>query len=48
MISWLGTSIDVGIYSVAFQITQLGIIVRNILATAYFPIFVKMFHKKIV
>lgn len=48
MISWLRSSKDVGIYGVAFQITQAGEVTRNILATAFFPIFVKSFHKNII
>lgn len=48
MISWLGSSQDVGIYGVAYQIVQSGAIVRNLLAIAFFPIFVKTFHRKLV
>jgi len=44
MISILGTSKDVGVYGVAFRITQLGIMLRNVTAMAFFPIFIKQFH----
>ena len=48
MISWLGTSQDVGIYGVSYKIIHMGLELRNIFAVAYFPIFVKTFHKKSV
>jgi len=48
MISWLGSSRDVGIYAVAFQITQVAVVLRGIVSTAFFPIFVKSFHNKLV
>ena len=48
MISWLGTSKDVGIYGVAYQITRSGVAVRNLLAVAFFPFFVKIFYKKVI
>jgi len=48
MISWLGSARDVGIYAVAFQITQVAVGFRGILSTAFFPIFVKSFHNKLV
>jgi len=48
MISWLSSTKDVGIYGVAYQITDTGVGIRNILATAFFPIFVKTFHKNVV
>jgi len=44
MISILGTAKDVGVYGVAFRITQLGIMLRNVTAMAFFPIFIKQFH----
>jgi len=48
MISWLSTPKDVGIYGVAFQITTTVVILRNILATAFFPMFVKTVHKNVI
>ncbi len=48
MVSLLASSKDVGIYGVAYQITYTGVTVRTLLATAFFPIFVKTFYKKIV
>jgi O-antigen/teichoic acid export membrane protein len=48
MISWLSSPKDVGIYGVAYQITSAGAGVRNILAVAFFPIFVKTFYKNVV
>lgn len=48
MISWLSTSKDVGLYGVAHQITFTGVSVRNLLGVAFFPIFVKSFHKNMV
>ena len=46
MISILGTPRDVGIYGVPFNIVQTVLILRNILAVAFYPIFVKYFHNK--
>jgi O-antigen/teichoic acid export membrane protein len=46
MISFLGTEKDVGIYGVAYKIASLGFILRNVTATAFFPIFVKHFQNK--
>jgi O-antigen/teichoic acid export membrane protein len=46
MISFLSTSIDVGIYGVAHQIASEGIMIRNIIAMAFFPIAVKFFYDK--
>jgi O-antigen/teichoic acid export membrane protein len=43
MISFLGTSKDVGIYGVAYNITQQGVMLRNIALMAFFPILVKRF-----
>ena len=48
MISFLGSPQDVGIYGVAYRITNSGAIVRNLVAIAFFPIFVKIFQKNIV
>jgi len=48
MISILGSSKDVGIYGVAFQITAVGLVTRELISTAFFPIFVKFYHKKSV
>lgn len=48
MISFLGSSKDVGIYGVAFRITTLGLATRELISTAFFPIFVKFYHKKSV
>lgn len=45
MISFLGTSKDVGVYGVAYNIAQQGGILNNIAFTAFFPIFVKRFKK---
>ena len=44
MISFLGTPTDVGIYGVSFRIAEQGIALRNLTATAFFPIFIKRFH----
>lgn len=44
MISFLSSSKDVGIYSVAYKITSEGEILRNVIATAFFPIIVKFYH----
>ena len=46
MISFLGSAKDVGIYGVANKIANLGIMLRNFTATAFFPIVVKWFHNK--
>jgi len=48
MISILGSSKDVGIYGVAFRITAFGLVTRELISTAFFPIFVKFYHKKSV
>ena len=48
MISLLGSTKDVGIYGAAHHILEMGFIARNILATAFFPIFIKSFYKKSV
>jgi O-antigen/teichoic acid export membrane protein len=48
MISVLGSSKDVGIYGVPYLITRTASTMRNLVATAFFPIFVKIFHKNIV
>jgi O-antigen/teichoic acid export membrane protein len=46
MISLLGTPEDVGIYSVAYNIARQGLMLRNVTAMAFFPIFVKRFHNR--
>jgi O-antigen/teichoic acid export membrane protein len=46
MISFLGTSKDVGIYGVAYKLAQEGVMLRNVNAMAFFPIFVKLFHNQ--
>ena len=46
MISYLGTARDVGTYGVAYKIAIQGVMLRNVTATAFFPIFVKHFHNK--
>jgi len=48
MISILGSSKDVGIYGVAYQITMVGAAMRGLIATAFFPIFVKAYNKNAV
>jgi len=48
MISILGSSKDVGIYGIAFQITMVGVTMRTLIATAFFPIFVKAYSKNAV
>lgn len=45
MISFLGTAKDVGIYGVANKIALQGMMLRNVTATAFFPIFIKRFHE---
>lgn len=45
MISFLGTPADVGIYGVSYKVAEQGIMLRNVVATAFFPIFVKTFYK---
>lgn len=45
MISFLSTSEDVGVYSLAVQLIQPSLLFRNILFTATFPIFIKFFKK---
>lgn len=44
MISFLGTSKDVGIYGASYKIASQGIRLRNLSEAAFFPIFVKQFH----
>jgi len=48
MISIMGSSKDVGIYGVAYLITNVGIVTRTLIATAFFPIFVKAFSKNVI
>jgi O-antigen/teichoic acid export membrane protein len=45
MISLLGTPSDVGIYGVAFRIAQQGMVLRSMTEAAFFPIFIKRFHR---
>lgn len=45
MISLMSTSSDVGIYSVAHEIAREGLILRNITATAFFPVAVKLINQ---
>jgi O-antigen/teichoic acid export membrane protein len=45
MISLLGTAKDVGIYGVAFRIAEQAMMLRNFTAAAFFPIFIKRFHR---
>ncbi len=48
MISFLGTTEEVGIYGIAYKITHQGTMLRNVTSTAFFPILVQQFmHKKI-
>lgn len=44
MLSFLTASKDVGIYGVAQTFTKEGLLLRNMAATAFFPIAVKLFH----
>jgi O-antigen/teichoic acid export membrane protein/glycosyltransferase involved in cell wall biosynthesis len=48
MISLLGSSKDVGIYGIAYQITAVGVTLRTLMANAFFPIFVKSFSKYVI
>ena len=48
MISLLGSSKDVGLYGVAHQMMITGLTMRGLLSTAFFPIFVKTYHKNAV
>lgn len=48
MISILGSSKDVGIYGVAYQIMTVGVTTRTLIATAFFPIFVKAYSKNAI
>lgn len=43
MISLMGTARDVGIYGIAHKITYQGTMLRNVTATAFFPVLVKQF-----
>ena len=45
MISLLGTAKDVGVYGVAFRIAEQAMMLRNFTAAAFFPIFLKRFHR---
>jgi O-antigen/teichoic acid export membrane protein len=44
MISFLGTPADVGVYGLAYRIAEQGVVLRNLIVTAFFPIFIKRFH----
>jgi O-antigen/teichoic acid export membrane protein len=44
MISFLGTPRDVGVYGVAFRVAEQGVVLRNLIVVAFFPIFIKYFH----
>ena len=44
MISLLGTPADVGVYGLAYRIAEQGVVLRNLIVTAFFPIFIKRFH----
>lgn len=46
MISFLGTSRDVGIYAVAYRIARQGIMIRNVTGTAFFPMIVRRFQER--
>ena len=46
MISFLSTSADVGLYSVPYKVVLEGEIIRGLLSTAFFPIFVKTSKKE--
>lgn len=46
MISFLSTSTDVGIYAIAHEIAREGLMLRNIIAIAFFPVAVKYFMAK--
>jgi len=48
MLSFLAVSRDVGIYSVAQTFNNEGLILRNTVAMAFFPIAVKIFHSRTV
>jgi len=48
MISFLSTSTDVGIYGVAHEIGKEGLMLRNIIATAFFPIAVKFLYSNTI
>jgi len=43
MISFLGTPTDVGVYGLAYRIAEQGVVLRNLIVTAFFPIFIKRF-----
>jgi O-antigen/teichoic acid export membrane protein len=46
MVSFLGTSGDVGTYGVAFRIAEQGVVLKNLIVVAFFPIFIKYFHRE--
>lgn len=45
MISWIGSMDEVGIYGVAYKIGDQGIMLRNAVAMAFFPIIVRRFQE---
>lgn len=45
MVSFLGTSEQVGIYAVSYKMAAAGMLLRGTLGTSFFPIFVKRFHQ---
>lgn len=48
MISQLGSDAEVGIYGVAYKIVERMNVLRNLVATAFFPVFVKRFEHGMV
>jgi len=48
MISFLGSSEEVGIYAVAYKLASQGNMLRNVNAMAFFPIFVKKFQNSTI
>jgi len=46
MVSFLGTPGDVGTYGVAFRIAEQGVVLKNLIVVAFFPIFIKYFHSE--
>ncbi len=46
MLSWLGTPYEVGIYGVSYKLIRSGLMIRGVIATAFFPIFVKIFQNR--
>jgi O-antigen/teichoic acid export membrane protein len=46
MVSFLGTSGDVGTYGVAFRIAEQGMVLKNLIVMSFFPIFIKYFRSE--